>query len=147
MTRFQRPVMIFVLVALSASGGYLAAQQRNAGIRSTEIARADLGAHFECLEGKELKLTRHEIDPHKGGGEHSHLGRPEVFYVLEGSVVEHQGSSSKVYSAGEGFVSNADMSVPHRIENASDSVTIVLDAQIASKPTTEPVEPQKESSK
>lgn len=140
MTRSGGAFTIFVLILLSGATGYLAAQQRYAGVRSTELASADLGKHFECLEGKELKLTRHEIDPHKGGSEHSHRDRPEVFYVIEGSVVEHQGDTSTVYSAGQGFVSNADLSVPHRIENASDSMSIVLDAQIIAKPTTPPSE-------
>lgn len=143
MTRIKGPITIFVLIVLSGTAGYLAAQQRNAGIRSTELASADLGAHFECLEGMELKMARHEIDPHQGGSEHSHLGRPEVFYVIEGSVVEHQGDSSTLYSAGEGFVSNADLSVPHRIENASDSMSIVLDAQIVSRSAPEPGEQQR----
>ena len=132
MKSFRRFIIILMTVVLSGSAGYLAAQQQFSGIRSTEIAKADLGLHFECMKEMALKMTHHEIDPQYGGSEHSHLGRPEVFYVLEGSVVEHQGESSTVYSAGEGFVSNADLSVPHRIENASDSVSVVLDVQIIS---------------
>lgn len=116
----------------STTAGYLAAQQRYAGVRSSELAVADLGAHFECMKGLILKMTRHEIDPHMGGSEHSHRGRPEVFYVLDGSVVEHQGEHSRRYSAGEGFVSNANLSVPHRIENASDTMSVVLDVQVVS---------------
>ena len=38
--------MIFVLVVLSGAAGYLAAQQRNAGIRSTDLASADLEAQI-----------------------------------------------------------------------------------------------------
>jgi len=129
--------MIFPIILLSGTAGYLLAQQPLSGIRSTEIAKTDLGAHFSCMQGKALRMTRHEIDPHKGGSEHSHLGRPEVFYVLEGSVVEHQGENSRVYTAGQGFVSNEDMSVPHRVENASDAVSTVLDVQIVTEePTT-----------
>ena len=132
MKSFRRFIIILMTVVFSGSAGYLTAQQQFSGVRSSEIAKADLGLHFECMQEMALKMTRHEIDPHKGGSEHSHLGRPEVFYVLEGSVVEHQGESSTVYSAGEGFVSNADLSVPHRIENASDSLSVVLDVQIIS---------------
>lgn len=138
MARFGKLSVLLVLMLLSAATGYLAAQQRNPGIRSTELAAADLGRHFECLDGMELKMARHEIDPHQGGSEHSHQGRPEVFYVIEGSVVEHQGGSSRTYTAGEGFVSNADLSVPHRIENASEEVSIVLDAQIVARPAAKP---------
>ena len=123
-------VVLGMTAALSTSAGYLAAQQRYAGVRSAELAAADLGRHFDCLEGMVLKMTRHEIDPQMGGSEHSHRGRPEVFYVLDGSVVEHQGDRSRRYASGEGFVSNEDLSVPHRIENASDTMSIVLDVQI-----------------
>ena len=133
MRRLIPPLAILSLVVLSGAAGYLLAQQGPAGVRSEVLAQTDLGAHFSCMEGMELKLARHEIDPKGGGSEHSHKGRPEVFYVIEGSVVEHQGANSRTYNAGEGFVSNADLTVPHRIENASDSVTTVLDAQITAK--------------
>lgn len=133
MHRLNGPFAVLSLVFLSGAAGYLLAQQGPGGVRSEVLAEADLGTHFSCMDGMELKLARHEIDPRGGGSEHSHRGRPEVFYVIEGSVVEHQGANSRTYRAGEGFVSNSDLSVPHRIENASDSVALVLDAQIVSK--------------
>ena len=116
---------------LSMSMGYVGAQQLQ-GVESTELAVVDLGPHFECLEGMVLKMTYHKIGPQVSGGQHSHLGRPEVFYVLDGSIVEHQNGTSREYSAGEGFVSNADLTKEHRIENASDSVATVMDIQIVS---------------
>lgn len=132
MNRRSLIITALLLILLSGSAGYLAAQQERSGIRSEVLAQTDLAPHFSCMEGMELKMTRHEVDPGKGGGEHSHLGRPEVFYVLDGSIVEHQGGTSTTYTAGQGFVSNADHSVPHRIENAGDTVATVMDIQVVS---------------
>lgn len=83
MKSFRRFIIILMTVVLSGSAGYLAAQQQFSGIRSTEIAKADLGLHFECMKEMALKMTHHEIDPQYGGSEHSHLGRPEVFTCLK----------------------------------------------------------------
>ncbi len=133
MNRYSKALGALSLVLLSGATGYLAAQPERSGIRSEVLAQTDLVDHFSCMEGMELKMTRHEVDPGKGGGEHSHLGRPEVFYVLEGSVVEHEAGNTTTYTAGQGFVSNANHSVPHRIENTSDAVAVVMDIQVVSK--------------
>ncbi len=120
---------------LGVGAGYVLAQQaqqRNPGVRGTEIASADLGRHFESMQGKRLRMTRTVVDPGAGGGEHSHKGRPEVFYVLKGTVVEHQCKNTVVHPAGDGFESNADHNCMHRIENVSKEQAEVLVIQISS---------------
>ena len=115
---------------LSTTMGYVFAQGQQ-GLRQAELAVADLGPHFECMEGMVFKMSRFEMDPHfDGGPPHNHMGRPGVFYVLDGSIVEHQNGTVTEYRAGEGFVENADLTKEHRLENPSDAVATVVYTQI-----------------
>ena len=96
-----------------------------------ELAVTDLGPHFECMEGMIFKMSYFEIDPHFIGPQHDHQGRPGLFYILDGSVVEHQGGTSSEYRAGEGLVENADfLTEEHQLTNPSDSKATVIYAQI-----------------
>ena len=125
--------LMSITAGLSASLGYVLAQdvpEPTGGLASEALAAEGLGPHFECLEGMELLMTRHEIPPNFVGGTHSHLGRPEVFYVLDGSVLEYQGDEAVEYHADDGFVSNADLTREHRIENPNDTSVTVMDVQI-----------------
>ena len=129
MKRRNLTALLTFTALLSLSIGYVGAQQ---GLQSTELAISDLGRHFECMEGMVLRMTHYQIPPHFSGSQHNHLGQPEVFYVLDGSIVEHQNGTSREYFAGEGFLTNSDLTKDHRIENSSDSVTTAVNATIVS---------------
>ena len=118
--------------------GYVLAQGQQ-GLRQEQLAEANLGQHFECLDGMVFRMSRFEIDPDFTSPAHNHLGRPGLFYVLDGSIVEHQNGTTAEYRAGQGFVENANVDQDHRIENSSGSVTTVVYVQIASaEPSAEP---------
>ena len=119
------------LTALIATSlGYMGAQAQMELVQSEELAAEDLGPHFECLEGKVMLAARHVIPPGFVGPQHSHVGRPEIFFVLEGSIVEQQNGTETEYHAGEAFVSNADHTKEHRITNPGDRSATVMDVQI-----------------
>ena len=117
-----------VTALLSMSIGYVFAQAQ-AGLQQEKLAVADLGPHFECMEGMVLKMTRFRMDPHFMGGKHNHRGRPGLLYVLDGSVVEHQNGATE-YRAGQGFVENTDINADHQIGNPGDSMATVIYVQI-----------------
>lgn len=130
MKRVRIAVALGGCALLSMTFGYLFAQTQKPAVRETELASIDLGEHFDALRGRRMRMNRAIIDPGASGSVHSHLGRPEIVHVLKGVLVEHQGDTSREYHAGETFVSNADMSVPHRIENRSNEPTEVLLVEI-----------------
>lgn len=99
-------------------------------VREAELASVDLGLHFNAMSGRRMRMNQATIDPGASGSVHSHKGRPEIVHVVKGVLVEQQGATSREYHAGETFVSNADMGVPHRIENRSDEPTEVLLVEI-----------------
>ena len=120
---------------LFTSFGYVLAQQMSPptpkpAIDETVLLTVDLGQHFEAMRGKELRMSYAVIDPQAVGSLHSHKGWPEVVYILEGSLEEHQGGVSREYYAGESFASNTDLSVAHNIENSGSQATKVVLVEI-----------------
>src|SRR6185312_11939113 len=92
---------------LAGSVGYVFAQQKQdtghgTGIHDTVLARVDLGKYFPSMRGKWMLMERADVDPGGGSTPHSHNKRPEVVYVLKGTMVETQGAEKHTIRAGEG---------------------------------------------
>jgi len=99
-------------------------------LRETELATIDLGAHFDALASRRMRMNRAIVDPGARGSVHSHKGRPEIVHVIKGTLTEHQGGVSRSYGPGETFVSNPRVDVPHQIENAGSQAVEVLLVEI-----------------
>lgn len=99
-------------------------------LHETELASIDLGAHFDALAQRRMRMNRAIVDPGARGSVHSHQGRPEIVHVIKGTLTEHQGGTSRQYGPGATFVSNPRKEVPHQIENASSEAVEVLLVEI-----------------
>jgi CubicO group peptidase (beta-lactamase class C family) len=99
-------------------------------LHETELASIDLGAHFDALVARRMRMNRAIVDPGARGSVHSHQGRPEIVHVIKGTLTEHQGGASRNYGPGETFVSNPRADVPHQIENAGGEEVEVLLVEI-----------------
>ncbi|MDY6946878.1 MAG: serine hydrolase [Pseudomonadota bacterium] len=99
-------------------------------LHETELASIDLGAHFDALVARRMRMNRAIVDPGASGSVHSHQGRPEIVHVIKGTLTEHQGGTSRSYGPGETFVSNPRADVPHQIENAGREQVEVLLVEI-----------------
>lgn len=99
-------------------------------LHETELASIDLGAHFDALVARRMRMNRAIIDPGARGSVHSHQGRPEIVHVIKGTLTEHQGEASRAYGPGDTFVSNPRAEVPHQIENAGREAVEVLLVEI-----------------
>jgi CubicO group peptidase (beta-lactamase class C family) len=99
-------------------------------LHETELASIDLGAHFDALVARRMRMNRAIVDSGARGSVHSHQGRPEIVHVIKGTLTEHQGGASRSYGPGETFVSNSRADVPHQIENAGREEVEVLLVEI-----------------
>ncbi|HWK49155.1 MAG TPA: serine hydrolase [Steroidobacter sp.] len=99
-------------------------------LHETELASISLGAHFDALASRQMRMNRAVIDPGARGSVHSHQGRPEIVHVIKGTLTEHEGGSSRRYGPGDTFVSNPRRDVPHQIENADREAVEVLLVEI-----------------
>jgi len=114
--------------------GALPAQAGKPAVREAELATLELGEHFDSLRGRRMRMNHAIINPGASGSLHSHRGRPEIVHVTQGVLTEHQGDVSREYRAGDTFVSNTDLRLPHRIENRSSEPTEVLLVEIPLPP-------------
>lgn len=138
MRRFSTTVLAGTALLASSIGYVIAQQQQSAparpsGIRGTEIAKIDLGERFPGMQGKWMKMTKADVAPGGGSTPHSHKDRPEVVYILKGTVVETQGAHKKTLKAGEGMQSNDLYKTElHQIQNLSNEEASVLVIEIVS---------------
>ena len=70
--------------------------------QSSAVLRAiSLTDEIGDIASPQLRMMMTTYAPGKIGARHSHKGKPEVFYVLEGAIVDHRDSGSTEYRRGE----------------------------------------------
>ena len=79
----------------------------------------------------ELRMMMTTYAPGKVGSRHSHKGKPEVVFVLEGAIVDHRDEGSTEYHKGEScFVNNG---AEHWMENRGTVPAVLLVAMVTSQ--------------
>ncbi len=130
-------MVLGLLGALVTGLGSTAAQQaaptENKGMTETVLATVDLGPEIPGTQGYQLRLRIVTWEPGGVRGVHSHKGRPEVSYVLVGTLTEHRGDVAKEYGAG-GSLGPLDGSVTHWLENKGTMPAVVIQTDIFKKP-------------
>lgn len=100
----------------------------NVGVKISEPVMLDLAPWADDIQGRQLRIRRLEIAPGGVIGIHSHDDRPDVSYLVQGTLTEHRASgflesrsSDTLHAAGKG--------VTHWVENkgATPAVLIVAD--------------------
>jgi quercetin dioxygenase-like cupin family protein len=80
------------------------------------LATIDLASEIDGVEGRELRLTRAQIEPGGHIGLHSHRGDPTVVYILGGVLTNHHDDgTTEEYRAGQVFTEYGPRS--HWVEN------------------------------
>lgn len=96
---------------------------------SSSVLRAiDLAAEIGDMASPELRLMMTTYAPGKIGARHSHKGKPEVFYVLEGAIFDHRDSGSTEYKAGQSYFVNEG--AEHWMENKGTAPAVLLVAMV-----------------
>ncbi len=104
-----------------------AAPTENKGVTVTLLTALDLGTEIPGMQGRRLRLVMITIEPGGAIMVHSHKDRPEVTYVLKGTITEHRGDVVSEHHAGESQAN--DRNVTHWLENkgAGPAVEIIAD--------------------
>lgn len=96
---------------------------------SSEVLRAiNLSSEIGAMAKPELRMMMTTYAPGKIGARHSHKGKPEVFYVLEGAIVDHRDNGSKEYRQGESCFVNEG--AEHWMENRGTVPAVLLVAMV-----------------
>jgi quercetin dioxygenase-like cupin family protein len=81
------------------------------------------------MASPQLKMMITTYAPGKRGARHTHQGRPEVVYVLDGAIVDHRDQGSVEYRKGESlFVNNG---AEHSMENVGSVPAVLLVAMVS----------------
>jgi quercetin dioxygenase-like cupin family protein len=121
-------VMGFALVTgLGTATAQQAAPTETKGVTPTVLATVDLGSEIPGMQGRQLRLRIVTFEPGGVMQVHSHKDRPEVAYVLNGTVTEHRGDVAKEYRAGDSW---AIGNVTHWIENKGIIPAVVISTDI-----------------
>ncbi|PSH62240.1 cupin [Phyllobacterium sophorae] len=85
---------------------------------TSRLAVVELAGEIGALEGHVLRMSKTTIEAGGSYAPHSHAGRPEVIYVLEGIFTDRRGGTETNYGPGE-VISMTD-GVTHSIANETD---------------------------
>ena len=104
--------MVTGFVAMTLVVAFATAQAspptKSKGAHSDVLRTVDLTDELDSVEGRKLRMRRITIEPGGLIRLHSHKGRPEVSYLLSGSIIFHygepQGKADLVLTnPGDGF--------------------------------------------
>jgi len=109
----------FLVLALALGAGASAAEEtpptKRVGIATNQLQFVDLGPEIEGMQGRHLRLRSGTLEPGGHNAIHTHADRPEVLYVLEGTILEHRDGVAIERPAGTSFF--GDKQTNHWIEN------------------------------
>ncbi|MBS0294073.1 MAG: cupin domain-containing protein [Proteobacteria bacterium] len=86
------------------------------GVTVELLAAVDLGPEIEGMAGRELRMRLVTIAPGGVFGPmHSHVDRPGVVYILQGTITDHRNGVVTNYGPGLGW--QEDRHTTHWLEN------------------------------
>jgi quercetin dioxygenase-like cupin family protein len=116
-------------VAISLAGGAASAQTPK-GFDIKVLGSIDLGPEIDGMAGRVLRMSYVTVAP---GGElaaHSHDGRPEIIYVLQGILTEARNGGPAVdHKPGDVLIMKTG--VTHALSNRSAEPAIYVSAPVA----------------
>ena len=124
------PVAVLALATASIAAGPEPSRQTK-GVTARQLATVDLGAEIEGMSGRELRTRVVTIEPGGVLALHNHRDRPGTVYVLQGTVTEHRGESTRVFVPGDTW--SEDRETTHWIENTTTTPAVVIAVDIVKR--------------
>lgn len=108
-----------------------ARNQSNAppGFDSQRLHIIELGPEIPAMEGYGLRLSRVTVRPGAVFAPHSHLGQPEIIYVVEGQLGEQRNDGPWV-DHGPGSVLVLTRDVTHALANRTEKPVIYMSTSV-----------------
>jgi quercetin dioxygenase-like cupin family protein len=135
--RIGRNVIWLGAVALAFGIGTVVGEQApptgNTGTKVGEPEAIDLAPWANDMKGRELRMRRFDVAPGGILGIHSHDDRPDVSYLVQGTLTEYRAGdfmkvrpSETLHSAGKG--------VTHWVVNNGNTPAILIVADVFKNP-------------
>jgi quercetin dioxygenase-like cupin family protein len=109
--------------------GESAAPAQNKGVKISEPVVLDLAPWADDMKGRQLRIRRFDIEPGGLIGIHSHDDRPDVSYLVQGSLTEFRSGGFVKPRAAE-TLHEAGKGVTHWVENRGTSSAVLIVADV-----------------
>ena len=116
-------------VAISLAGGAALAQTPK-GFDIKVLGSIDLGPEIDGMAGRVLRMSYVTVAPGGGLAAHSHDGRPEIIYVVQGILTEERNGGPAVdHKPGDVLIMKTG--ITHALSNHSAKRAILISAPVA----------------
>jgi quercetin dioxygenase-like cupin family protein len=123
------PSAVLLVVTLFLANGVASAQTPK-GFDIKVLGSIDLGPEIEGMAGRVLRMSYVTVAPGGGLAAHSHDGRPEIIYVVQGILTEERNGGPAIdHKAGDVLVMKTG--VTHALSNHSAEPAVFISAPIA----------------
>jgi quercetin dioxygenase-like cupin family protein len=120
-----------VIAALFASSGRSHAQSPQ-GFDIKVLGSIDLGPEIQGMADRTLRMSYVTVAPGGSLASHSHDGRPEIIYVLQGVLTEQRNDAAPVdHKAGDVLIMKTG--VTHALSNRSTEPAIYIATPVVKK--------------
>lgn len=99
------------------------------GVAVQMLKTVDLGPEIEGMAGRKLRMRLVSIEPGGVFGPvHSHIDRPGVVYILQGTITDHRDGVATDYGPGVGWPE--DRNTTHWLENRGTTPAVEISVDI-----------------
>ena len=99
------------------------------GVTVELLAALDLGPEIEGMAGRQLRMRMVTIEPGGVFGPvHDHVDRPDMVYVLQGTITDHRDGVVTEYGPGVGWPE--DKNTTHWLENQGTTSAVEISIDI-----------------
>ena len=103
--------------------------QGNTGVKVSEPVLLDLSPWADDMKGRRLRIRKLEIEPGGVIGVHSHDDRPDVSYLVRGTLTERRAGGFTELRAGD-TLHAAGKGVTHWVENHGSTPAVLIVADV-----------------
>ena len=118
---------IILLLTISHASAQQSGPTETKGMTAVETAASDLGPEIEGMQGRQLRMRVLVMDPGGTIAVHKQTDRPEVIYILNGTIAEYLNGSVVQRNSGDTWTAGKETT--HGIVNtgAEPAVIVVTD--------------------
>jgi quercetin dioxygenase-like cupin family protein len=102
------------------------------GFNVKELGTIPLGPELEGMQGRVLRMSYVTVDPGSSMPAHSHRDRPEIIYVVQGTLTEIRNGVPGDH--GPGAVLRMTKDITHALENRTGAPVVYIASPIARQP-------------
>ena len=122
-------LMVAIVFGLGTVVGQSAPPSQNKGVKISEPVALDLAPWADDMKGRQLRIRRLDIEPGGVIGIHSHDDRPDVSYLVQGSLTEFRSGGFVKPRAAE-TLHESGKGVTHWLENRGTSSAVLIVADV-----------------